>query len=408
MKNQERLNELNKSYSTFVEKNLSLNITRGKPSSDLLDLSNEILNCVSAEDLKSGTDARNYGLLDGLEEAKTLGAQMLGVKPEQIFVGGNASLSLMFDIVSRAITHGTGEEPWGKQKNIKAICLVPGYDRHFSICQHFGIEMVNVDIDSEDLDVAKIKELVESDDSFKMMWLIPKYNNPTGHIFSDSSLKALASIQPKAKDFKIICDNAYSVHDWVENPREQINFLNACIEAGNEDLTYLIGSTSKVTYAGAGVSFLAASKNNLDWFKSHAFFQTIGYDKVNMLRHIKFLKDLAGIKKHMKKHAEILRPKFNLALEILEKNLSGKDIAKWTSPEGGYFISLDVKPGTAKRVEELADKAGLKLTKAGATFPYKKDPKDCNLRIAPSFPPIDELRQAMELLCVCVEIAALE
>ena len=333
---------------------------------------------------------------------------MLGVDSDEVFVGGNASLALMFDIISRAMTHGIGGEPWIKQDKIKAICLVPGYDRHFSICQHFGMEMVNIEIESEDINVEKIKELVESDDSFKMMWLIPKYNNPTGHIFSDSSLKALASIQPKAKDFRIICDNAYSVHSWVEKPKEQVNFLQACKDAGNEDLAFLIGSTSKVTYAGAGISFLAASKNNFDWFKSHAFFQTIGNDKVNMLRHVKFLKDLNGIKAHMKKHAQILKPKFDLALNILDKNLSGKDIAKWTSPEGGYFISLNVKPGTAKRVEELADKAGLKLTKAGATYPYKKDPKDSNLRIAPSFPPINELEQAMELLCVCVEIAALE
>ena len=333
---------------------------------------------------------------------------MLGVNSEEVFVGGNASLALMFDIVSRAMTHGTGDLPWIKQGKVKAICLVPGYDRHFSICQHFGIEMVNVEIESEDINVEKIKELVESDDSFKMMWLIPKYNNPTGHIFSDSSLKALANIKPKAKDFRIICDNAYSVHNWVEKPKEQVNFLQACKDAGNEDLTFLIGSTSKVTYAGAGISFLAASKKNFDWFKSHAFFQTIGNDKINMLRHVKFLKDLNGIKEHMKKHAKILKPKFDLALNILDKNLSGKDIAKWTSPEGGYFISLNVKPGTAKRVEELADKAGLKLTKAGATYPYKKDPSDSNLRIAPSFPPINELEQAMELLCVCVEIAALE
>ncbi len=407
---QERLNELKKTYAEFSEKKLSLNITRGKPSADILDLSTEILNNLSAEELKSltNTDCRNYGLLDGLEEAKKLGAEMLGVKSEEIFVGGNASLALMFDIISRAMTHGTGEKPWIQQEKIKAICLVPGYDRHFSICQHFGIEMVNVEIESEDINVEKIKELVESDDSFKMMWLIPKYNNPTGHLFSDSSLKALASIKPKAKDFRIICDNAYSVHDWVDSPREQVNFLQACKDAGNEDLAFLIGSTSKVTFAGAGISFLAASKNNFDWFKSHAFFQTIGNDKVNMLRHVKFLKDLNGIKAHMKKHAQILKPKFDLALNILDKNLSGKDIAKWTSPEGGYFISLNVKPGTAKRVEELAGNAGLKLTKAGATYPYKKDPQDSNLRIAPSFPPIGELEQAMELLCVCVELAALE
>ena len=407
---EERLNELKAAYSAFSDKNLSLNITRGKPSSDILDLSNEMLNLLSIEELKSlaSTDCRNYGVLDGIEEAKELGAQMLGVGSEQVFVGGNASLALMYDIVTRAMTHGVGEKPWIKQDNIKAICLVPGYDRHFSICQHFGIEMVNVEIESEDINVDKIKELVESDDSFKMMWLIPKYNNPTGHVFSDASLKALASIQPKARDFRIICDNAYSVHDWVENPKQQVNFLKACKEAGNEDLAFLIGSTSKVTFAGSGLSFLAASKNNYEWFKSHSFFQTIGNDKVNMLRHVKFLKDLGGIKAHMKKHAAILKPKFDLALNILEKNLSGKDIARWTSPEGGYFISLDVKPGTAKRVEELADKAGLKLTKAGATYPYKKDPADKNLRIAPSFPPIGELEQAMELLCVCVELAALE
>lgn len=404
-----RLEELKSSYQEFCSKKLSLDITRGKPSADVLSLSNQILSCLSSEDFLADdkTDCRNYGILDGISEAKKLCADILGTSAEQVFVGGNSSLALMFDLVARAVTHGIGEGAWSKRSDIKAICVVPGYDRHFSICEHFGIKMVPVELTKEGADVEQIKKLVESDDSYKLMWIVPRHSNPTGLTYTDQNLIELAKIKPKANDFRIICDNAYVVHDWQDVP-EQVNFLNACKEAGNEDLAFLIGSTSKITFAGAGISFIAASANNLKWIKTHAFFQTIGYDKINMLRHVKFLKNLAGVKSLMKKHAELIKPKFDATLDALEKNLAGKGIATWTKPTGGYFVGLDVMPGTAKRVEKLALDAGLKLTKIGSTYPYNNDPKDSNIRIAPTFPKLDEVKQAMDLLCVCVELAALE
>jgi DNA-binding transcriptional MocR family regulator len=405
-----RLEELNCRYQEFCSKKLSLDITRGKPSADVLSLSNQILTCLSSEDFlaEDKTDCRNYGILDGIAEAKKLCGDILGVAPENTFVGGNSSLALMFDLVARAMSHGIdGAQAWSKLTEVKAICVVPGYDRHFSICEHFGIKMIPVELLKDGADVAQIKKLVENDDSYKLMWIVPRHSNPTGLTYSDQNLIELAKIKPKAKDFRIICDNAYAVHDW-ENVAAQTNFLKACQDAGNQDLTFLVGSTSKITFAGAGISFLAASANNLKWLKAHAFFQTIGYDKISMLRHVKFLKNLAGVKALMKKHAELIKPKFDATLDALEKNLATKAIASWTKPTGGYFVGLDVLPGTAKRVEKLAADAGLKLTKVGSTYPYNNDPKDSNIRIAPTFPKLDEVKQAMELLCVCVELAALE
>lgn len=409
---EQRLEGLKDSYASFKERELSLDITRGKPSADALDLSNDLLTCLASDEFISeeGVDCRNYGGLDGLIEAKNLFSQVLKSKPEEIIIGGNSSLTLMHDLIARANSHGFPESsaPLATQK-VKAICPVPGYDRHFSICSHFGIEMVTVGMDQDGPDVEAIEKLVAEDDSIKLLWIVPKYSNPTGSYFSDERLQRLAKMKTKATDFKIVCDDAYAVHHWSSNPQpEQISLLQACQDAGNPERVFVFGSTSKVTLAGSGLSFLAASKGNADWVRSHLFVQTIGPDKINQLRHVRFLKDIEGIREHMSKHAELILPKFEMVCEAFEKNLSGKGIAEWTNPEGGYFISLDVLAGCASKVFKLASESGLKLTPAGATFPYKKDPADTNIRIAPTVPTLDSLKTAMELLCVCIELASIE
>ncbi|MBN1257242.1 MAG: aminotransferase class I/II-fold pyridoxal phosphate-dependent enzyme [Planctomycetes bacterium] len=398
-----------KRYNEWKSKKLSLDMTRGKPCPEQLDLANRMLTCLKKDDYKSenGTDCRNYGGLDGIPEARALFAEYLGVGADDIIIGGNSSLNIMYNTVSAAMMRGVpgGKGPWSQEK-VKFLCPSPGYDRHFSVCEYFGIEMVIVEMGPKGLDIDKVAELVGSDPAVKGIWCVPKYSNPTGHTYTDDMVDRLASMPAAAGDFRIFCDNAYSAHQLGRKPDQLKNIFEACKAAGNPDRIYLFGSTSKISFAGAGLSFMAASKANLDAYKASLAMQTIGPDKLNMLRHVRFFKDLAGIEKHMKKQAKIIKPKFDAVVEILKKNLDGKGIATWSNPKGGYFISFDVLDGCAQEVVKLAAEAGVKLTKAGATFPYGKDPNDRNIRIAPTLPSLEEIRQATELLSVCVEVVS--
>ena len=400
-------------YQKFKNMGLRLDMTRGKPAPEQLDLANDMINILSAKDYKdiNGVDCRNYGGLDGLAEAKKLFADFLEVNTDEIIIGGNASLNIMHDIIVRAITHGTcdSDTPWGKLNKIKFLCPAPGYDRHFAICEHFGIEMITIGLeDNGDPKMDEVQKLVANDDSIKGMWFVPKYGNPTGLSVSDATVDKLASMPTAAKDFRIMWDNAYTVHHLNDNHDKIKNLLEACKANGNDNRAFIIGSTSKVSFAGAGVSMVGCSQANIAWLKSHLSIQTIGPDKLNQLRHIKFFKNMDGIKAHMQKHAAIIKPKFEKVLEILENELGKKNIAKWSNPNGGYFINFDVPNNCAKKVVAMASEAGVKLTGAGATFPYKKDPNDCNIRIAPTLPSITEIAQAMEIVAICVQIAAIE
>lgn len=403
--------ELSKKYSDYVARGLKLDMSRGKPAPNQLDLCEGLLSIISKnEDVSDVTpDVRNYGGLDGLPEMKKIFADMLGVKTSEVIVGGNASLTMMFDMVSRSVTHGVlGNTPWSKLSEVKFLCPVPGYDRHFSICECFGIKMIPIAMTSEGPDMDEVKKYVENDASVKGMWCVPKYSNPTGITFSDDVVKKLASLKPAAADFRIFWDNAYCVHDLYDESDKLLNILDECRKMGNEDMCYIFASTSKVSFPGAGVAVMAMSENNIAAAKKVLSMQMIGPDKINQLRHIKFFRDLDGIRAHMKKHAAILAPKFEMVVKTFEDELKGLDIADWTSPNGGYFISLDVLPGCAKRVHKLMAEAGVVMTGCGATFPYGNDPQDTNLRIAPSYPSVDELKTATELLCLCVKLAALE
>ncbi|MDR3645239.1 MAG: aminotransferase class I/II-fold pyridoxal phosphate-dependent enzyme [Clostridia bacterium] len=406
------LSGLQREYDAVSAKGLKLNMARGKPGADQLDLSLEVLDCInSSESCKAmdGTDCRNYGLLDGIPEAKKLFADMLEVDPSEIIIGGNSSLNMMYDTVARAMTHGImGSAPWCRLGNVKFLCPSPGYDRHFAICEHFGIEMVAVEMRADGPDMDAVERLVASDASIKGIWCVPKYSNPQGITYSDAVVRRFASLRPAAHDFRIYWDNAYCVHHLTDTPDHLANILGCCRDCGNEDMVFIYGSTSKISFPGSGVSMMAASKANLDSILGQLAFQSIGPDKLNQLRHVRFFKDLAGIEAHMKKHADILRPKFETVLSCLERELGGTGLAAWNSPKGGYFISFDTLPGCAKRTVELCKKAGVAITPAGATYPYGHDPLDRNIRIAPTFPPLGELRQAIELLCLCVKIAGAE
>lgn len=406
----ERKNKLMTDFEAYKSQGLKLDMSRGKPCSEQLDLSNGLLEDTKNLFSSDGTDCRNYGLLDGIKEAKSLFANMFNLSTEEIFIGGNSSLNLMYDLVSKAFIHGLNgfEKPWSKLDKIKFICPCPGYDRHFAITELFGVEMIIVPMDHEGPDMDRIEALVAEDDSIKGMWCVPKYSNPSGITYSAAVVKRLASMNTKASDFRIIWDNAYAIHDLYDTSDQLLDMIAECRNAGNPDRVFMFGSTSKVTFPGAGVAFMASSKENIAHIKKQIAIQTIGHDKINMLLHVRFLKDMNNIVEHMKKHAAILQPKFEAVNEILEKNLSGKDIAAWNKPNGGYFISLDVLEGCAKRTVSLAKEAGVTLTPAGATYPYGKDPRDCNIRIAPTYPPMDELKKAIEILAICVEIAALE
>ncbi|MCR4925052.1 MAG: aminotransferase class I/II-fold pyridoxal phosphate-dependent enzyme [Clostridiales bacterium] len=400
--------ELEEKYNSFKARNLSLNMARGKPGADQLDLSMELLNSVNdktgykAED---GTDCRNYGILDGIPECKKLFAEILGVDEKNVIIGGNSSLNLMFDYIAQCMTNGCGDTPWAKLDKIKFLCPAPGYDRHFGILDYFGIEMLTVPMLDNGPDLKVVDELIK-DSSVKGMFCVPKYSNPEGKTYSDEVVEHLASMKPAAKDFRIIWDNAYCVHHINDNHDKLLNIFDVCEKYGTQDRIFEVVSTSKITFPGAGVSALAASDNNIQMIKKRMNMQTIGADKLNQLRHAKYLKDANGVDEYMKKHAEILAPKFKAVLDAFDKEFSDLGIAKWTKPNGGYFISLDVMDGCAKEVVRLCKEAGVALTPAGATFPYGKDPHDKNIRIAPSFPPVAELELAVELLCICVKLAS--
>ncbi len=404
-------NELEKEYEEIKGKGLSLDMSRGKPGADQLDITMEMLNVIStADDCKAenGFDCRNYGVLDGMPECKKLFADILEVEPKNIIIGGASSLNLMYDFLNQCMYLGiAGCEPWSKQGNVKFICNVPGYDRHFAITEFFGIEMISVEMDEFGPDVNKIAELVK-DPMVKGMFCVPKYSNPNGVTYSDERVKALAALKPAAKDFRVIWDNAYVVHELTDTPDVLMNIFEACKEFGTEDNFVEFTSTSKISFPGAGVSAIAASDNNIADIKKRLNFQTISYDKLNQLRHVKFFKNVEGIKAHMDKHAKIIAPKFSLVLDMLEKEIAPLGIGKWVKAKGGYFISYDTIGCSAKRIGELCKAAGLVLTTVGATYPYGIDPEDKNIRIAPTFPSVDNLEKAMEVFCLCAKLAAIE
>ncbi len=400
-------------YEEAKAKNLALDMTRGKPGSEQLDLTLPMLDLVTSSDYKTeaGADPRNYGGLDGIPEAKELFKEFLETSStDEVVVGGNSSLTLMHDTVARCMSHGNSSSstPWGKLDKVKFLCPSPGYDRHFSICEHFGIEMITVENVNNDLDIAKIEELVAADPAIKGMWVVPKYGNPTGTSVADEVVERLAKMTTAADDFRIFWDNAYTVHHLSDDVDVIKNILSECKAAGNEDRVFILGSTSKITFAGAGMAAIGGSVANMDWVRKHISMSTIGPDKINQVRHMRFFKNFAGLQDHMKKHADLIKPKFKVVIDILEEKLGGKGLASWTNPKGGYFISLDTNEGCAKRVVALAAEAGVKLTAAGATFPYKNDPRDTNIRLAPTLPSIEEIKQAMEIVCLCVEIADAE
>ena len=408
MSREELLSEkasLEERYNEFKARGLKLDMSRGKPCKEQLDLS-VALNDV-ADYVSDGVDVRNYGMLDGIPSCKKLFADLMGVKPENVIVGPTSSLNLMFDYVSQCYTHGAGSTPWCKLDKVKFLCPVPGYDRHFTILEHFGIEMINVDMKQDGPDMDEIEELVK-DPSVKGMFCVPKYSNPQGITFSDDVVRRIAALKPAAEDFRIVWDNAYCVHDLVEDGDKLLNIFDVLPEYGNDDMVVEVCSTSKITFPGAGISAIIASDNNIKMIKSRLSAQVISYDKMNQHRHVVFFGDANGVLNHMKKHAAILKPKFDIVIKTLNEELAGKGIASWFAPKGGYFISLDVMDGCAKRVGELCKEAGVTLTSVGATYPYGKDPNNKNIRIAPSFPPVDELSLAAELLCICTRLAAAE
>lgn len=405
----ERKKALELKYEGYKKKNFNLDMSRGKPCVEQLNLSNEIYKETLNMDFISedGMDCRNYGGVDGLPEMKRIFAQILGVSEDEIILGDSSSLSLMYGVIEKAFNHGLlNSVPWKKLSKVKFLCPSPGYDRHFAICELFGIEMITVPMNDDGPDMDMVEKLVAEDDSIKGIWCTPIYSNPTGVTYSDEVVKRFANMKTKANDFKIFWDVAYIVHHLYDEEK-LLNILDECKKAGNPDRVFIFVSTSKISFPGAGVAAMACSVENAKHLKKLISIQTIGPNKINHLIHARFFKDANGVKEHMKKHAEILRPKFEMVIDIFEKNLGSLNIAQWTKPKGGYFISLDVPKGCAKEVVAKAQEAGVKLTPAGATFPYGKDPDDKNIRIAPTFPPIDELKQAMEVLCTCIELVVL-
>ena len=390
---------------------LNLNMARGKPGRDQLDMVTDMCNILVTPDefISDGIETRNYGNVDGIPAAKALFAEILGCKPAQVFVGGNASLQLMFDAISKAYTHGMlhSEKPWSKLETVKWICPAPGYDRHFKVSQTFGMEMITVPMTAAGPDMDMVEELIR-DPSVKGMWNVPKYSNPEGVVYSAETIARIAAMKPAAPDFMLMWDNAYCIHefdcDYVPFP----DILSLCAENGNADMVYEFASTSKVTFPGAGVGVMATSEANLAYLNPLINIQTIGFDKVNQLRHVKYLKDKEHTLALMKKHAAILAPKFHAVLDALDQEIAPIAIANYKRPVGGYFVSVDAMPGTAKRTLALCKEAGVTMTGAGATFPYGKDPQDSNIRIAPSMPPVAELEQAIAIFCNCLKLAALE
>ena len=403
---------LNKEYAEAKAKGLALDMSRGKPSAKQLDVSLGLLDTInSSSDLKAldGTDCRNYGVLDGIPEAKKLMADMMGTTPDHVIVYGNASLNIMYDQISRAYTHGIlGNTPWCKLDKVKFLCPVPGYDRHFAITERFGIEMINIPMSESGPDMGMVEEYVSKDASVKGIWCVPKYSNPQGYTYSEETVKRMAALKPAAEDFRIFWDNAYVIHDLYDDNKDEIaDIISECEKAGNPDMVFEFASTSKVSFPGSGIAALATSANNIADIKKQLTIQTIGHDKLNQLRHVRFFKDINGLKEHMRKHAEFMRPKFEAVESVLEE-LGGLGIGSWTEPKGGYFISFEAMDGCAKAIVAKCKEAGVKLTGAGATFPYGKDPKDSNIRIAPSFPTPEEMKQAADLFVLCVKLVSVE
>ena len=405
--------ELEAKFAEIKAKNLKLDMSRGKPSKAQLDLSMGMMDVLSSEaDLtcEEGVDCRNYGVLDGINEAKQLLSDMSEVPKENIVIFGNSSLNVMYDTISRSMTHGVmGSTPWCKLDKVKFLCPVPGYDRHFAITEHFGIEMINIPMTDEGPNMDMVEALVNNDDSVKGIWCVPKYSNPQGITYSDTTVRRFARLKPAAKDFRIYWDNAYTIHHLYEDKQDNlIEILMACKQEGNPDMVYKFASTSKISFPGSGIASIAASTANLADIRKQMTIQTIGHDKVNQLRHARFFGDIHGIVEHMKKHAEILRPKFEAVLDVLDKELSGLEIGSWIRPRGGYFISFDSLEGCAKAIVAKAKEAGVVMTPAGATFPYGKDPQDSNIRIAPSFPTPEELAMAADIFVLSVKLVSID
>ncbi len=403
--------ELEAKYKEFQAKDLKLNMARGKPCVEQLNLSMgmmDVLNGDSDLTCDDGTDCRNYGVLDGIKEAQELLADMMEVPSDQIIIYGNSSLNVMYDTIARSMTHGVmGSTPWSKLDKVKFLCPVPGYDRHFRITEYFGIEMINVPMTEDGPDMDMVEELVASDESIKGIWCVPKYSNPQGYSYSDLTVRRFARLKPAAKDFRIYWDNAYTIHHLYDDKQDNlVEILAECKRAGNPDLVYKFASTSKISFPGSGIAALASSHNNLDDIKAQLTVQTIGHDKVNQLRHVRFFGDIHGMVEHMRLHADILRPKFEAVIEILKRELGGLEIGSWTEPKGGYFISFDSLEGCAKDIVAKCKKAGVEMTGAGATYPYGKDPHDSNIRIAPSYPPLSDLITATELFALCVKLSS--
>lgn len=405
--------KLNKEYEEIKAKGLSLDMSRGKPSVAQLDIAMGMMDVLDGHsDMRSenGVDTRNYGALDGIPEAKKLMADMMEVPEENVIVYGNSSLSVMYDAVARAMTQGVmGSTPWCKLDKVKFLCPVPGYDRHFAITEYFGIEMINIPMTQTGPDMDLVEKFVSEDKAVKGIWCVPKYSNPQGISYSDETVRRFARLKPAAEDFRIYWDNAYGIHHLYDEDQDYlIEILDECKKVGNPDLVYKFSSTSKISFAGAGIAAFAASEGNLIDAKKQLTLQTIGYDKINQLRHVKFFKDLNGMIEHMKKHAEIMRPKFETVLATLDRELGELEIGSWYRPKGGYFISFDALEGCAKAIVAKCKEAGVTLTKAGAAFPYGRDPKDSNIRIAPSYPTLEELKQATDLFVLCVKLVSID
>lgn len=403
--------ELEKKFEEAKSKGLKLDMSRGKQSSAQLDMTMDIMDVFDSSAVlktEDGMDCRNYGLMDGIPEAKKLLGDMMGVPAQNVLVFGNSSLSIMYDAVSHSMTHGVmGSTPWCKLDKVKFLCPAPGYDRHFKITEYFGIEMITVPMTADGPDMDVVEKYVNEDEAVKGIWCVPKYSNPLGISFSDEVVRRFANLKPAAKDFRIYWDNAYAVHHLYEDKQDEIlEILSECEKAGNPDIVFEFCSTSKVSFAGGGIAGMAASLANLQYVKESMTIRTIGYDKVNQLRHVKFFKDMDGMLAHMKKHADLIRPKFEAVLEVLDRELSGLEIGEWTRPVGGYFISFDAMEGCAKAIVEKCKEAGVVLTGAGATFPYGKDPKDSNIRIAPTFPTPEEMAAATDLFVLCVKLVS--
>lgn len=405
--------QLTSEYEDVKAKGLSLDMSRGKPAATQLDLAMDMMDVLTSSSIlksENGTDCRNYGVLDGIPEAKELMGAMMDAPADQIIVYGNSSLNIMYDTISRSMTHGVmGSTPWMKLPEVKWLCPVPGYDRHFAICEYFGIEMINIPMTEDGPDMDLVEKLVSEDDAIKGIWCVPMYSNPQGITYSDETVRRFANLKPAASDFRIFWDNAYCIHHlYFDEKAVLLDILKECEKAGNPDMVYKFGSTSKVSFPGSGIAALASSKANLEYIKKQLTLQTIGHDKINQLRHVRYFKNYDGLMEHMKKQADIMRPKFEAVLDVLDKELGGLGIGSWIAPKGGYFISFDALPGCAKAIVAKAKEAGVVMTGAGATYPYKKDPSDSNIRIAPTFPTPEDLAVAAEIFVLSVKLVSID